>query len=202
MTLYNLVLFAHIASTLALFMAIAVESICLLRMRGATTTGQLREWATLIKLTDRALPLSTVGILATGLYMALSGWGLGVAWVGLSLGVVIVMSVVGPRVNSRRLSGIAAAAEAEPPGPIPVELLRRIHDPILLASVQILTALGFGVVFLKAVKPDLPGSLAALGVAVALGLLSAQWVSRGDEMPAGASPSPAEAAGDSSVGLS
>ena len=182
MTLYNLVLFAHIIGTLILFMAVAVESLCLHHLRRAATTDQLREWGSLTKTIQKPLPLSTVFILGSGLYMTLTAWDLTVPWIGLSLAVVVVMTVVGGAVNSRRLDAIAAAAEKASPGAIPPDLARRIQDPVLLASINTLTALGFGVVFLKVARPDLVGAVAVLAVAVVLGVLSAGLASRGENV--------------------
>jgi hypothetical protein len=184
MTLYNLVLFVHIFATLVLFMAVAIELVALHRVRGATTSDELRDRASMIKLTDKPLPIGTVGILISGLYMVWTAWDVTVPWVGLSLGVVAVMFTVGPAVNSRRLDAIAAAAVTTPPGSIPASLASRIQDPVLLAGVHTLAALAFGVVFLKVARPDLAGGLAVLAVAVVLGVLSARLASRGRAAPA------------------
>jgi hypothetical protein len=85
------------------------------------------------------------------------------------------------------------AAKTEPSGPIPAGLVGRIQDPVLLASVHTMAALSFGVVFLKLARPDLAGGLAALAVAVVVGVLSARLVSRRGSAPAEAKPfSPVE----------
>jgi hypothetical protein len=182
--LNSIVLFVHVFGAFILFMAVAIEVICLHRMRGATTTDQLREWASLTRTTAKPLPLSTVAILASGLYMGLTVWNLTVPWIGASLAVVAVMFVVGPAVNSRRLDAIAHAAKTAPSGPIPAALEKMIQDPVLLASVHTSTALGFGIVFLKAVRPDLAGTLAAMVAAVAIGLLTARFASGGGSVRA------------------
>jgi hypothetical protein len=89
------------------------------------------------------------------------------------------MSVVGPTVNGRRLEAIGRAAFSAAPGAIPPDLVRQIHDPLLLASIHTSAALGFGVVFLKTTRPDLAGALAALAVAAAMGLMSTRLGSGG-----------------------
>lgn len=184
MSPYNIALFAHIVGVVFVFMATAVEVLCLHRMRGATTTGQLREWASLTRTTAILFPLGGAAMIVSGLYMTLTAWSLTVPWIGLSLAVVVVMSLVGPGVNSRRLDSIAAAAATAPAGPIPASLADRIQDAVLLASVHTLAALSFGVVFLKVAKPDLVGASAALGIAVVAGVLSARLATRGGSVPA------------------
>ncbi len=188
MNSYTIALFAHIVGVVVMFMSTAIESLCLHRMRGATTTDQLREWASLNKTIGMLFPLGSGAMVLSGLYMALTAWSLTVPWIGLSLAVVVAMGVFGTRVNTRRLEAIAAAAETEPSGLIPAALARRIQDPILLATVHALAALAFGVVFLKVTRPDLVVGLAALAVAVAVGVLSARLASRGGSVPAEARP--------------
>jgi hypothetical protein len=194
MSFYAIALFAHIVGVIVIFMATAIEFLCLYRMRGATTTDQLREWASLTKTTATLFPVGGAAMVVSGLYMSLTAWDLTVPWIGLSVAVVVVMSVFGPAVNSRRLEAIAASVATAPSGPIPAELARRVQDPFLLASVHTLAALGIGVVFLKVARPDLVGASAALAVAVVAGVLSAHLASRGASAPAEAKPiSPAVA---------
>ncbi|HEX9015983.1 MAG TPA: hypothetical protein VF960_08310 [Chloroflexota bacterium] len=178
MSLYAVALFAHIAGAALMFMAIAVELVCLHRMRGATTTDQLREWADLTRTTGVLFPAGSVAIVVSGLYMALTTWNLTIPWIGLSLAVMAVMGIFGGRVNTRKMEAVAAAVRVEPSGPVPGGLARRVADPFLLASVHVLAALAFGVVLLKAARPDLVGSLLVLTVAVAAGLLSTRVPSR------------------------
>ena len=52
-------------------------------------------------------------------------------------------------------------------------LRRLLNDPLLGISIQTRVAIALGIVFLMTVKPDLGGSLLAIGVATGLGLLSA-----------------------------
>ncbi len=175
MSFYSWALLVHIFGVMVLYMAIAVELLCLHRLRAATTTDQVRVWASLTKTIDKPLPLGTVAILASGLYMAATAWGWGSGWVIMSLATVLTMGVVGPAVNSRRMAAIAASAETALPGAIPPALASRVHDRVLITSVYVLAALGLGVVYLKVDKPDLLGAIVALVVAAALGALAAHW---------------------------
>lgn len=194
MTPYAIALFAHVTGTLVMFMAIGVEVLCLHRLRSGTTTDQLRPWASLIRTIEKPFPLSAAAILLSGLYMVLTAWGWSAGWVALSLAAFVFMSVVGGAVNSRRLEAIATTAESTASGPIPPDLARRIQDPVLLTSIYALAALGFGIVFLKAAKPDLLGAVAVLAVAVALGVVAARRALRGGNAPSAPAADPAPVA--------
>jgi hypothetical protein len=165
---------------IVLFIATGIEWSCFQRLRGATTSQELRLWTGLTRGLDKVFASSTVVVAASGLYLAWSHWGWGIAWINLALVVLVVMSVVGPAVNTRRLDALARASETAAPGPVPDPLARQIHDPVLAISIHTLAALGFGVVVLKVVKPDLEGALGTLVVAVVLGVIAARprWVRR------------------------
>jgi len=63
-----------------------------------------------------------------------------------------------------------ATAVATQRGPLPPELRERLDDPLFAASIQIRTAVAIGIVFLMTTKPDLMTSVAAIGVAIVIGL--------------------------------
>jgi hypothetical protein len=59
-----------------------------------------------------------------------------------------------------------------PDGPLPGELERRTHDPILGTAAQTLTTILLGIVFLMTNKPALITSIIVISIALACGLLS------------------------------
>jgi len=168
---YKLALFAHIVGVLALFIAIGIEWMYLRLIRGADTVERLQTWGALSKGLDKLFPLSTVVIIGSGLYLVQKYWGWDAAWIKLGFGALVIMSIVGPAVNTRRFHAIGLAVASTPHGPIPPALARQVHDTVLLTSVQTLAALAVGVVYLHIMKPNLTESLVALAVAVAAGLL-------------------------------
>jgi hypothetical protein len=117
-------------------------------------------------------------ILASGLYMTFTAWGWGQAWIDLSLGVLIVLGVLGPAINGRRLQAIHLAVEAAPDGEVPASLQQRISDPVLRAYALIPGFLLLGVVGLMTLKPDWIGSGVVLAVAFVASLIAGQ-LSRG-----------------------
>jgi hypothetical protein len=176
MNFYAVVLFAHILGMLGLFIAISLQWTSILRLRQAQTIAQVREWMSLT-VALRKIPLTaTLLILVTGLYMTLTEWSWRIPWIDISLALLIFGSILGTRVNSRRLKAIRRAVMAveNPAEAIPVELQSHINDPILWTSVHTISAMNLGVVFLMTTKPNLVGSLIALVVVLTLGIISAQ----------------------------
>ncbi len=172
MSLYPFALFAHIVGVLSLFMAIALEMSSIVGMRRASSIDQVRTWANLSAVSDRIFPLASLLTLIAGVYMAFVGWGWQVAWIDVSLLVLILMSIVGPLVNSRRLRMIHNAAEKIPAGPVPQSLTQMIEDPVLWTGVQTLSMMALGVVFLMTTKPGSLETMIVLIVSVVLGMLS------------------------------
>ncbi len=102
---------------------------------------------------------------ALGLFAAL-----GLEWASLyNLRRVTTIAALGGALTGRRSAAIARSAAGEAAA-ISVSLRQQLHDPVLLLSVWLRTALGLGVVFVMSLKPDAAGALTAMGVALVLGL--------------------------------
>lgn len=63
-------------------------------------------------------------------------------------------------------------AEEAPEGPLPDDLVKRTHDPILGTVAQTLATVLLGIVFLMTNKPSLTTSIMVMVIALACGLLS------------------------------
>jgi len=174
MTLYPYALFFHVVGVLGLFISIGLEVTAVFRMRAAKTTTQIHEWMSINSALEKILPASAVLILLSGLYMIFTGWGWSHAWINLSLGVLIVMGILGPVINGPRIKAIHVAAEAAPDGPVPASLQKPIFDPILRAYVLIPAFMALGVVALMILKPDWIGSVVVLVLAFIVGTISGQ----------------------------
>lgn len=178
MTLYPYALFFHIVGVLGVFIANGLAVTVVFRLRAAKTTTQVREWMSVKSALEKILPVSALLILASGLYMTFTAWGWGQAWIDLSLGVLIVLGVLGPAINGRRLKAIHLAVEVAPDGEVPASLQQRISDPVLRAYALIPGFLLLGVVGLMTLKPDWIGSGVVLVVAFVVSLIAGQ-LSRG-----------------------
>jgi hypothetical protein len=169
MSAYPIVLFLHIVGSLGLFAAFALEWAGLENLRRATTLAQARDWLRLLgSIRQLGMP-SMLTVLATGITMSVSRWGWQ-GWIGVALLAMVAIAVLGGAVSGRRIRDIARAAVAGE-GPLTPELAERLHDPALVTSGWIRTALGLGIVYLMSTKPSAIGAIAAMGFALALGVL-------------------------------
>lgn len=177
MQLYPLVLFVHVTADIAIFIGLGVQLFCLAVLRRAQTVEQARALVQLIRLSD---PLGIGGgllVIASGLYMALTVWDLRQGWIATALGSLILLlppligGVIEPRTRA-----IVKQTESAPAGPLPSDLRRRLHDPLLATALQTSAAVVLGIVFLMTNKPPLAGSLVAMVVFVGLGVASGMGV--------------------------
>ena len=176
--LYHIALFVHISGAVLFFIGLGLEWLGLNRLRQAERVEQVREVSALLHVLGRLFPLSVVLLLGGGLYMALTVWGFTFAWLDAALATIVVLPILGPRVHGRRLALISQMASTEPDGPLSASLRARTIDPVLVFWGRLIAFLGWWIVFLMTFKPDLSGTLAALGVALALGVFFALLAQR------------------------
>lgn len=184
MNVYNIVLFLHVSGAIGYFVAIGTWLFGLSALRRAQRVEQVRAIAHLIGLTGPLFGISVLLILAAGLYMALTAWSLQTGWITVALISLVLMAPIGTALMELRRRTIDRLARETPEtpeaadGPLPESLERRIHDPVLLTTVQTIAALLLGIVFLMTTKPSLTGSLIVIAIALVLGLASGLLVSR------------------------
>lgn len=171
--LYNIVLFVHILGAVLMFIAMGILFTAMISMLHAKEKDEVHKWSALAVKLDGLMPLSTLLIIAPALYLVFSAWGWGVAWINVSLALFVVMSVMGPMINLRRLKSIMDAASSET-GTVPsAALLSKVRDRALWNSVSVMSMLTVGILFLMAVKLPLLGSLETIGFAVIAGFVLA-----------------------------
>lgn len=172
MSLYQIVLFVHVTGAVGLFATLALEWVTLRGLRTATTIEQARGWL-VAQAPGRWLGAGSFGaILLGGIYLA-SAARVEAAWVAIALVSLIVIGLLGMVVTSRRMAPIGRAL-ADEHGTLSVGLTARLHDPLLWGSLLVRATMALGAVWLMTVKPDLIGSLSAMGAAIVLGLV-ASW---------------------------
>jgi len=167
MTFYPSILLLHIAGVIGLFVALSLEVAVVSRLRAAKTTAQVHEWLTFSRVIDLILPVSAVLILISGLVLTFSAWGWGHAWIELSLGLLVLLGILGPVINGPRMKAIHVAAQAAPVGEIPPALRKIISNPVLRVYVPIPILSALGAVIMMVLKLDWLGS----GMVIALVLM-------------------------------
>jgi hypothetical protein len=178
MSIYNIVLFLHVSGAIGYFVGMGTWLFGFAAMRRAQRVEQMRA---LTNLTGRVGPLfgiSVLLILASGLYMAITDWGLRTGWIEVALISLILIAPLGTVFIEPRRRAIARLTQEAPDGPLPQALQQGIHDPILGTALQTMTVLLLGIVFLMTTKPELISSIIVMAVALVLGLASGLLFSR------------------------
>lgn len=167
MSLYTIAVFLHVVGALGLFAALGLEWAGLRGVRRSVTIDHVRQWIWLLGSLGRLAGPSALTILVTGIYVSATTWGRQ-PWIGLGLVGLALIGAIGPGLTGRRIRAIARSLPVED-GPLPSPLLRRAHDPVLILSASLRTALALGVVFLMTAKPGSALSLTAMVVSLAIG---------------------------------
>lgn len=164
----SIVHFLHIVGALGYFVAFGLEWASLAYLRRALTAEEARQWLGLRTWVQRLGPASLAVILPSGFYMMAitAGW---VGWIIVALAALVVIAILGVSLTRLRTLAMEKAISAEK-GLLSAGRQQRLGDPLLWTSLLLRTAIALGIVFLMSVKPDLVGSLATIGIAIALGL--------------------------------
>jgi hypothetical protein len=172
MSLYTIALFLHVSGAIGAFVSLGIWLFGLAALRRAQRIEQVRAIAWLIIVASPLMVFSVLFIAIAGLNMALSAWGLQTPWIAVAIVSFVLMAPVGPFVLAAQMYTIMDMAREAPGGPLPDELERRTHDPILGTAAQTLATVLLGIVFLMTNKPALTTSIIVMVIALACGLLS------------------------------
>jgi hypothetical protein len=178
MSIYTIVLFLHVSGAIGYFIGTGTWLFGFSALRRAQRVEQVRALVQLVGRSGPLLGISVLLILVTGLYMALTAWGLQTGWIAIALISLVLIAPLGTALIEPRRRAIDRLAREAPDGPLPESLEQRTHDSVLLIALQTVAALLLGIVFLMTTKPSLVGSLIVMAVALALGLASGALVSR------------------------
>lgn len=121
----------------------------------------------------------SVALIATGLYMLHDSFADAQPWALVSLVLLIVLLVGAGLINGRRFDAIRRGLQAAPDGAIPDDVARRIDDPVLYTSIQVVTGQALAVVTMMTLKPGLRDCLLTIVVWAAISLLASLPVWRG-----------------------
>jgi hypothetical protein len=181
-------LFVHVSGAVSLFIGFGIWLFGITAIARATRVEQVRTLADLMLMARMVVPVSAFLVIAAGLTMALTAWGMQTGWIAVALGGLGIIGPTGAWVIDPRVHGIAALARSSPDGPLPAALAARTHDRVLRTALHTMTAMLFGIIFLMTTKPALDGALIALGVSAALGaVVSFPLWCGGAGQPAGSS---------------
>ncbi len=169
MSINDIALFLHVVGALGLFIALGIEWLALSKLRQGRTIEEARLWSGVSESLPPLFGMSTLLILVPGIYLVLTAGRFGTGWVDISLVLTVVLAILGPALNGRRAKVIAQSIPAGS-GPLPLDVQAKALDPVLWTSVQTMSIIALGIVFLMTVKPGFPGSLLTFVVTVVIGL--------------------------------
>lgn len=167
-------LFLHVLAAIALVGGGIVQVLAGVRLRAATSHGEVRTWATFTRGAGWLIAGAAVVSLMTGGHLAGAIWGGdagGFANPFITLGTIglLVLAPIGPMVGGARLRRLASAAEAD--GSDTPGLLAEARSPGLWGPVHSLVGVGVGEVALMIYKPGWLAGAVVLAVAFGGGWL-------------------------------
>lgn len=168
---YGVVLFLHLAALLAAIGTAGIAHFAEERLAGAETVVAARPWVSLLNRTAPVFPLALLVLLASGAYLVHRGWTWDSGWIEAGLVGVFLLFANGAGVVGRRNLVLKRALRAAADGQLTDALLQLTRRHLGGIASWANTGLAIGVVFVMTTKPGLAGSLAALAVAAALGVI-------------------------------
>ena len=186
--MYQFILFVHLCGVALLVMALSYSLGGFFKASRSLTVQEIRSSLTFVSAADRAIGPAMLLLLASGLWMVGDlHWGWGTGWVDVAIALFVLMSVLGPVVEGRRIDAIREKAAELPDGPVPAELEAMRRDPILthvaaFGACQVVVFL-----YLMTNKPSLGSAILAAVIATVVSLAPARLMLRAPAAePAGA----------------
>jgi uncharacterized membrane protein len=165
MTLYELVLFLHILSAIVLIggSIVATPAIRTAALR-AETVAQLRSWLAFGHPFAVINPLTSMTLLASGLYLTAAGSWWNAAWVQAAIVLWVVNAVLAGFVVKPSIAVVAGNAFAVGDGLVGEDLDRLRRSRRWSVGSDVVLANDVGVLFLMVVKPGYAASVGAVAV--------------------------------------
>jgi hypothetical protein len=164
MTMRSLALFTHLVGMLALFAGLAIEWLCVERLRVPDEPEPPMFTIRVLERLPRVTGIAGALILLSGIALAARIGAFRTAFVGVSfVGIVLIAALGG--IALRPL--LRAVNERRRPGADPVTELRQLASrPFLRASLRIRVWIALAIVYLMVAKPDLFECIVILAVAL------------------------------------
>jgi hypothetical protein len=175
---YHVVLYLHLLSLFIGLGAASILLVCIFQLRNAQTLADAIPWGRVAGKTGRAFPIAILGLFATGAYMTSDVWSWDTGWIYVSIAGLVIVSIQGPLIAERTAHKLAAALQANGPGPLGEHARRMTRHPGLWLVEFTNVALVLGIVWNMTQKPGTASAVATLVIAYAIGLSAGLWFSR------------------------
>ncbi len=167
---YSIALFFHLVSLLAAGAAAALAGYAGLRMRAAGNPAEVAGWGMMIGRVVRVFPATTLGLLASGIYMTQTAWSWSTPWIVTGLVGLGTLVVLGSGFEASR--GRALGRELRAHG-LSERARRLLSDPIAWTAKLMTWTLMLALVFVMTTKPPAWGCAASLVIALIVGAVAA-----------------------------
>jgi len=185
MNVFSFVLFIHVLSAIALFIALALEGVILFRLRSVQSLDQAQVFIRACRRLAAIYAPAFLGILFGGIYLA-SQLGSRAAWILLALGATLGMIAVGAVVTGRKMSRLKKAVSQ---GAASFESISaQARGEGLVLSYGFRAGLAVGIVFLMSATPRLIPSTTVLVAASLAGAFFATRVPLSKNLQNGCGP--------------
>jgi hypothetical protein len=166
MPFHSIILVTHVIAVFVLCGALSIETLCLVRLRNASTHIEAATWITPVSRLSLFALVAVLTILFTGVQLvmrtAIAQW-----WPKLAAAALLLMGPLGA-VTGRRIRAIRKAIEMKDSDS---DLMDKLRDPFLKVSLGVRISMFFGIFLLVSAKPGLRGSLSLLAGAVLFGFI-------------------------------
>jgi hypothetical protein len=175
---YHVVLYLHLLSLFIGLSAASILLVCIFQLRNAQTLADAIPWGGVAGKIGRAFPIAVLGLFATGAYMTSDVWSWDTGWIYVSIAGLAIVAIQGPLIAERTAHKLAAAMQANGPGPLGEPARRMTRHPGLWLVEFTNVALVLGIVWNMTQKPGTASAVATLVIAYAVGLAAGLWFSR------------------------
>jgi hypothetical protein len=168
--MYEVVLFVHLLTIGAAFLAMGMMLYGLLQLRSAVTTAQASHALVTSAKVEKIMPVATILLLATGGYMTQDRWTWTTPWVDVSIAGLLLVTAIGAGALGGRQRALHSALDKTNGTTLDATLAARLQDPFLLSGSGLNIGLVAGVMYVMVTKPSLAIAIAAViigGITVA-----------------------------------
>ncbi len=174
MDTYALVKLLHLFTMVGAFAVSAVLHFNLARVRKAERIPQALDALASTKRLSPITPLFPLFFFLTGGYLTQNRWTWAMPWVHVSAVGLLSMLLVSLTILKPRVTAFAMRLAKAGDGPITDELRAPLRDPLLGAASHYGPIMAAAIMVMMTMKTGLTGSLIAVGVALALSVLSSR----------------------------
>jgi hypothetical protein len=171
---YALIVVAHVLIAFSTVALMAIGLFALIRAGAASTIEEAGLWLRGSVVTTRLLPVGSLLLLLSGVYLAWDRWGLGTGWLEVSAVTLVLIMIAGGSVAGPHTRAVGTAVEQAGKGPVTDSIRARLAGPVLWTTEHAIAGAVVGVVFLMEIKPAPQASITTIIVAVAVGAASAR----------------------------